>query len=214
VDLFPVQAAPLFAMRVFSALANLGMPAAQEKGIWIANLRSDNAEIARGIKKTGIPAFPVRQKFFNSCTKVHLVNVYEPTGRDNDATTGLQLGIVIGVAPRRKPLFFENLTHHHDGPQQHQSHDDCRGLRQAEQRITSEIFYVARHDIQQFRNHVHQLCQRPGRNQGTDCDGSRQRQSSNPHLPADAPYDVSRKPVVPYRLGPEQRLQFSICFVL
>jgi hypothetical protein len=76
-------------MSVCSALAYLGMPPGQEEGVRVADFCLDNTKITGSIEQAGIPAFPVRQQFFNPITKCHRINVYDDNGRDNDRAAGI-----------------------------------------------------------------------------------------------------------------------------
>ena len=71
-------------MRLFGALLNLPVAPREVKGIGVADLGLDNAEIRRGIEQARIPAFPIRQQLLDFLAKTHRRNVTERLRPDND----------------------------------------------------------------------------------------------------------------------------------
>jgi len=71
-------------MCVLCLLPDFLVATRQEQRIGIANLGLDEAEVARSIEQTGLPAFPVRQSCLDFVPKSHGRNVTERPGHDNE----------------------------------------------------------------------------------------------------------------------------------
>jgi len=133
-------------MRIFGSLTNLLVTPGQQQGAGIADLGLDQAEIAGCIEQAGIPAFPVRQQFFDLIPKAHGPTVAEPAPRDNDVDPNLRATVRSG--------FFQDLEQRYARRKCHPPQNNELHLRQE---LQWRVRYFGGHDIQQRQQCIHNL---------------------------------------------------------
>ena len=109
-------------MCVLCLLPDFLVATRQEQRIGIANLGLDEAEVARSIEQTGIPAFPVRQQFLDLIAKTHGPTVAEPAPRDNDVDPDFRA--------TRRSGFFQDLEQRYGRRKRHPAQHHELQLRQ------------------------------------------------------------------------------------
>lgn len=92
---FLVLPTPFLSVSIGSLLPDLRMTRRKQQRVRVADFRPNQTKIARGIKKTRIPAFPVGQKLFDLTSEVHRPNVYEAAVQDNDEARGFGKGFAL-----------------------------------------------------------------------------------------------------------------------
>ena len=76
-------------MGILGPLDDLLVPPRQQQGTRVADLGLDQAEITGGIEQAGVPAFPVRQQFFDLIAECYGPTVAEAATGDNDGCISL-----------------------------------------------------------------------------------------------------------------------------
>ena len=125
-------------MRILGSLPDLLVPSGQQQGSGIADMGLDQAKIAGCIEQAGIPAFPVRQQFFDLIAKTHGPTVAEPAPRDNDVDPDFRA--------TRRSGFFQDLEQRYGRRKRHPAQHYELQLRQELHWRTGDF---DGHDIQQ-----------------------------------------------------------------